>query len=219
MTQATGELVDTLGARLRLVRLAAGMTLRELARQAEVSPSFVSQIENGRSQPSVATLYTFAQLLGVSVDDLFGTVRAPDADRDVLGWQPSHRGSTVSVVRPTERAHLDMAAGVEWERLAATPESAVNYMKISYAPGASSSASGVLQQHDGYEYGYVLSGVIEVTIGDEVFVLRAGESLGFDSRIAHSLRNTGPIDFEGLWIVHGPNHHLPRHRNPSGEPA
>jgi transcriptional regulator with XRE-family HTH domain len=216
---ATGEKVDTLGARLKVVRIAAGMTLRELARQADVSPSFVSQIENGRSQPSVATLYTFAQLLGVAVDDLFGGERAPDADHPALGWQPSERANTVSVIHPTDRAHLDMAAGIEWERLAATPERAVNYMKITYAPGASSSEGGVLQQHDGYEYGYVLSGVIEVTIGDELFVLHPGESLGFDSRIAHSLRNPGTTDFEGLWIVHGPNDQLHRHRNPSGEPA
>ena len=49
----------------------AGMTLRELARQADVSPSLISQIENGKSQPSVATLYAFSRLLNVSVDELF----------------------------------------------------------------------------------------------------------------------------------------------------
>ena len=43
--------------------------LRPLARKADVSPSFVSQIENGKSQPSVATLYAFAQLLDVSIDE------------------------------------------------------------------------------------------------------------------------------------------------------
>ena len=47
------------------------MTLRELARQADVSPSLISQIENGKSQPSVATLYAFSRLLNVSVDELF----------------------------------------------------------------------------------------------------------------------------------------------------
>ena len=60
--------MDNLGSRLKNVRVKAGWTLRELARQAGVSPSFVSQIENGKSQPSVATLYEFAQLLNVSID-------------------------------------------------------------------------------------------------------------------------------------------------------
>src|SRR3954470_9106203 len=63
--------MEDLGRRLKEVRVRAGLTLRELARQADVSPSFVSQIENGKSQPSVATLYVFAQLLDVSIDELF----------------------------------------------------------------------------------------------------------------------------------------------------
>src|ERR1700733_3654294 len=66
-----GHPMDHLGQRLKDVRLKAGMTLRELARQADVSPSLISQIENGKSQPSVATLYSFSRLLNVSVDELF----------------------------------------------------------------------------------------------------------------------------------------------------
>ena len=49
----------------------SGLSLRELARQLGVSPSFVSQLENGKSQPSVATLYSISQLLDVSIDELF----------------------------------------------------------------------------------------------------------------------------------------------------
>ena len=60
-----------LGARLRKVRLSSGLSLREVARQLGVSPSFVSQLETGKSQPSVGTLYALAQLLGISIDELF----------------------------------------------------------------------------------------------------------------------------------------------------
>jgi len=63
--------VTSLGSRLKLVRLKAGLSLREVARQLGVSPSFVSQLENGKSQPSVATLYSISQLLDVSIDELF----------------------------------------------------------------------------------------------------------------------------------------------------
>ncbi len=217
MIHESGVLMDNLGGRLKGVRLAAGMTLRELARQAEVSPSFVSQIENGKSQPSVATLYAFARLLNVSVDELFGPDSTLGARSDgavwtestpnpATAWNPSEYANRVSVVHPSHRPHLVMAAGVTWERLAATPEHAVNFMKITYAPGASSADDGGLQQHDGYEYGYVLSGELEVTIGDEMFILREGESMGFDSRIVHKLRNPGTVDFEGVWFVHGRGH-------------
>jgi quercetin dioxygenase-like cupin family protein len=79
-------------------------------------------------------------------------------------------------------------------------------MKITYEPGAAGTADGSLIAHDGYEYGFVLAGIIEVTVGDEVFVLHEGESLGFDSTIPHVLRNIGDTDFEGLWFVHGSRH-------------
>jgi uncharacterized cupin superfamily protein len=49
----------------------------------------------------------------------------------------------------------------------------------------------------------VLEGELEVTIGEEVFHLRAGESLGFDSSIPHVLRNAGTVQFQGIWFVHG----------------
>src|SRR5207302_3284548 len=59
-----------LGPRLRAIRLARGIGLRELARRLELSPSSISQIETGKMQPSVRTLYAFAEELGVTVDEV-----------------------------------------------------------------------------------------------------------------------------------------------------
>jgi transcriptional regulator with XRE-family HTH domain/quercetin dioxygenase-like cupin family protein len=217
--------MDQLGRRLKAIRLQAGVSLRELARQADVSPSLVSQIENGKSQPSVATLYAFSQLLNVSVDELFedestaapvaaartrGTAKGAAGSNGrvdpVHAWRPTEYANRVSVVHPSHRPSLAMAEGVIWERLAATPERGVNFMKITYAPGATSSDGDHLSVHDGYEYGFVVAGEVEITVGDEVFLLRQGESLGFDSSIPHVLRNPGPEQFEGIWFVHGRAH-------------
>jgi transcriptional regulator with XRE-family HTH domain len=68
-----------LGPRLKEIRMKTGLSLREIARQLNVSPSFVSQIENGKSQPSVATLYALAKLLSVPVDVLFESAGNPVA--------------------------------------------------------------------------------------------------------------------------------------------
>ena len=208
--------MDHLGARLKELRKHAGLSLRELARQAEVSPSLVSQIENGKSRPSVSTLYTFARLLNVSVDELFDA-DAPAADRAGRGaaggvhdpanaWHPSEYATRISVVHPSHRAHLRMAEGVDWERLAATPERDVNFMKITYAPGAAGNADGSTDRPRGLR---VRLRAVRRGRGDrrnEVFVLREGESLGFDSTIPHILRNIGDTDFHGLWFVHGSRH-------------
>jgi transcriptional regulator with XRE-family HTH domain/quercetin dioxygenase-like cupin family protein len=208
-------LMDNLGSRLKNLRLKAGLTLRALARKAEVSPSFVSQIENGKSQPSVATLYAFAQLLDVSIDELFERSGGAEGPALVDGWgpngnknpsnawHPSEYANRVSVVHPSHRSSLTMAEGVVWERLAATPEHAVNFMKITYASGATSTGGGDLVSHEGYEYGYVLKGTLEIVVGAETFTLHEGESIGFDSMIPHRLRNVGTGEFEGIWFVHG----------------
>ncbi|MFD5840001.1 helix-turn-helix domain-containing protein [Streptomyces chartreusis] len=63
--------VPPVGARIRRARLAHGTSLRALAREIGVSASLVSQIENGKSQPSVSTLYAITTALGISVESLF----------------------------------------------------------------------------------------------------------------------------------------------------
>ena len=71
------DAVAQLGSRLKEIRVKTGLSLREIARQLNVSPSFVSQIENGKSQPSVSTLYAMAKLLSVPVDVLFQSSGEP----------------------------------------------------------------------------------------------------------------------------------------------
>jgi mannose-6-phosphate isomerase-like protein (cupin superfamily)/DNA-binding XRE family transcriptional regulator len=66
-----------IGQQLRRARLAAGISLREMARRVDVSASFISQIELGRTMPSVGTLYSIASELGVSLDGLMPTAQPP----------------------------------------------------------------------------------------------------------------------------------------------
>jgi transcriptional regulator with XRE-family HTH domain len=207
-----------LGSRLKEIRLKTGLSLREIARQLNVSPSFVSQIENGKSQPSVATLYALAKLLSVPVDILFqSTDDAIDEpkkkfqsetnrnnfDHPTDAWDSSR--ARISAVNANNRSVITMDSGVTWERLAATAEESVNFMEINYAPGAETNKSGEMIFHEGFEYGYALEGELEVTIGDLVLHLATGHSIGFDSSIPHRFRNTSTSAFCGIWFVHGCN--------------
>ncbi len=79
------EVGVNLGLRLRRARLGAGLTLREVARRLGVSASFISQLENGKSQPSVVTLYALTQLLGVSIDEMFEQDQASPLGQAALG--------------------------------------------------------------------------------------------------------------------------------------
>ena len=70
-----------LGPRLRAIRLRRGLSLRELARRLELSPSSISQIETGKMQPSVRTLYAFVSEFGVTVDEVLFDQAAAGAGR------------------------------------------------------------------------------------------------------------------------------------------
>ncbi|MFM6974179.1 MAG: helix-turn-helix domain-containing protein [Agromyces sp.] len=215
-----GDSMESVGKRLKSHRLSNGMSLREMAREAGVSASFLSQIENGKSQPSVATLFSLAQILNVRIDDLFDAsdeqstppvpihpIDGDFYDGDGLDpariWSPSEYANRISVIHPSHRAKIAVSEGVEWARLASTPEDSCNFMKIVYQPGAQSTEQGERVEHPGYEYGYVLSGELEVTVGGEVFILHPGESIGFDCSIPHIFRNNGTEPAEAVWFIHG----------------
>jgi len=72
-TSANGDAMTPglIGARLRTKRLARGITLRQFARDLEVSASFISQLETGKAQPSVATLFAICSALDITTDELF----------------------------------------------------------------------------------------------------------------------------------------------------
>ena len=93
-----------IGDRLRRERAERGLSLRELARRLDVSPSLVSQIETGKIQPSVRTLYAMVSELGVSLDDVFhaDAAEAPDAESTVQVTR--RRGPSADVLMPAESA-------------------------------------------------------------------------------------------------------------------
>ena len=196
------------GAQLRERRFASGMSLRELARRLDVSPSLVSQIETGKIQPSVRTLYAIVSELGLSLDEIFELVGAPEPH----GAPPAPAAIPVPPPRPAiagvvhradERRVIELESGVRWERMAAWEDLDVEFMVAVYGVGGSSSADGRLMRHSGREFGMVLSGTLSVTVGFDDHVLGPGDSITFQSTTPHRLRNDGPVEVRAIWITLG----------------
>ena len=198
---------DTLGARLRAERERSGLTLRELARRLEVSPSLVSQIETGKSQPSVRTLYAIVTELGISLDELFAPADGhPDRGRATLrpAAETGHRSDRYGrVQRADDRDVIDLGSGVHWERLTTWNDRDVEFLCAIYEPGGSSSPDGSLMRHNGREFGVVLTGELGVKVGFEDYVLHPGDSIAFDSSTPHRLHNDGDEVATAIWIVLG----------------
>lgn len=220
-----------MGTQIRKARIAQGMTLRELARRINVSPSFVSQLERNKVNASVGTLYNLVNALGMSLDELMTTAAdaAPDeeapavpapapvappvpADRTpasaldqfpALSWDPeAERWPRVDhpVQRSGSRARIRFP-GVVWERLTQDADPFVDFLHVEYAPGSASCPEDEMMRHGGHEYGYVLSGRLDVQVGFDTHVLETGDAITFDSMTPHRLSNPFDESCHAIWFV------------------
>ncbi|MFI7493579.1 helix-turn-helix domain-containing protein [Kocuria sp. M4R2S49] len=222
-----------LGQRLRTVRTAKGISLRELARLVGVSASFMSQIELGRATPSVGTLFAVARELNISVDELMSEgsavlsttsspVSPPSVEADAVGALavphsngngPSEEvnplpevGQLPGLQRADQRPQIFLN-GVRWERLTLTEDPEIEFLRVTYPPDTESCPVDNLMHHGGKEYFHVLSGRLEVQVAFSRQVLNPGDSISFDSSIPHRLSN--PFSDEecvAIWVIHGRFH-------------
>jgi transcriptional regulator with XRE-family HTH domain len=217
VTVAEPRATPPIGSRLRQARLERGMTVRGLARAIEVSASLISQIETGRSSPSVSTLYAMTAALGVSIEEVFGD-GARAAERSAGVAPPAPKPAPVvevaagpaagtrqrrvgPVVVAAQREQLRLDSGVTWELLGQLPDTHVDFLRVTYAPGGSSSAAGEQMRHPGTEWGHVLSGKLTLTLGSDTYVLGPGDSVSFDSSMPHGYANHGVEPAVGIWLV------------------
>ena len=257
----SAPVLPPIGERLRQARIRRGMTVRGLARVVDVSASLISQIETGKSSPSVSTLYAITAALEISVEDVFGDAEAAGARRaaangtqaepldsaaglvlaSAIASEPAQPGRTAAaspgprpgagpmpptivdrtggsaasqglrhlaqkrrvgpVVHADDREVLHLDSGVTWELLGQLPDTHVDFLRISYAPGGSSSGPGVLMRHSGTEWGHVLQGQLTLTLGFDQYVLNPGDSVSFDCSTPHSYANHGTDPAVGVWFV------------------
>jgi transcriptional regulator with XRE-family HTH domain len=191
--------LEALGSRLRAERERLDVSLRELARRIDVSPSLISQIERGLAMPSVSTLWLLATELSLTLDELFSSSeRSPSAQ---AGNSKDCPASQSPVQRPHNRKRIRLAGGVLWERLTAQPDDEVEFLRVIYEVGAESCPPDSLFRHGGKEYAYILSGKLGLQIGFECYELDVGDSVTFSAQMPHRLWAIGNEPAEAIWVV------------------
>jgi transcriptional regulator with XRE-family HTH domain len=204
---------SVLGPRLRAIRLGRGLSLRELARRLELSPSSISQIETGKMQPSVRTLYAFVSEFGVTVDEVLFDQEQPPNGTSSSASEPSPTvaGPGLAVQRAEGRPRIALNSGVTWERLMFWADEDVEFIEATYPPGGSSGPDHELGRHNGHEFGYILSGTLRVVVGFDEFTLEVGDSITFPSPTPHRLSNEGTETVRAVWVVRGRRGTQPPH--------
>ena len=206
-----------IGARLRAARLERGLSLRSVAQALGVSASLISQVETGKTQPSVSTLYAIVSHLGVSIDELLGVGPSQPLLPGVPPLIFGHSGPVLPAVqRAAENPVLEMENGVRWERLAVGEGGPGDALLVSYEPGATSSIEAKLMRHSGIEYAYILEGELTLQLDFDIHVLGPGDSLQFDSVRPHLYSNLGNTVARGVWFVVGRRQHNQAMPAPAG---
>jgi DNA-binding transcriptional MerR regulator/quercetin dioxygenase-like cupin family protein len=169
-----------LGPKLKRLRARTGLPIADAAKRAGISTGFLSSVERGQANASVATLQRLATCYGITVMDLF---QAPK--------------SRERLVRPPDRRVLEMHSGVRMEMLSAGA-TMLQSMLFRVAPLSGSDGS---YSHQGEEFIYMLSGSLEMWLDEmECFVLNEGDSFWFESTLGHRWFNPGTVDAVLLWI-------------------
>ena len=199
--RAHDPLPDDVGQRLRDVREERGIGLRQLSRRLGVSPSALSQIETGRTRPSVMTLRSIVSELEMSLDDL---LRVRGARKPAPAAIHEDATAPDVVLHAGDRRTIDLGTGVCWERLTPLTEPNADFRSVTYAAGSSSSWESIAVRHAGREYGLVLSGRIRIALGPQEHELGPQDSVAFDASLPHRIDNVGDEPATVIWCRVGP---------------
>lgn len=163
-----------IGTRLRTIREQLGLSQRQLARQSGVANATISQVEAGKINPTVSMLKKVLGGIPLSLGEFFADDR-----------QPQER----KFFRADELIEI-AEGGVSYRQVGARlANKSIQLLQECYQPGAGTGRHELT--HEGEECGIVLSGRLEVTVGDEVSVLGQGDAYYFKSSLPHQFRNIG----------------------------
>ncbi|MDN6856626.1 MULTISPECIES: cupin domain-containing protein [Pseudomonas] len=162
------------GARLQAIRKLKGLSQRELAKRAGVTNSTISMIEKNSVSPSISSLKKVLGGIPMSLVEFFS-----------LDLEQS--SNTPVVYKADELS--DLSSGSIIMKLIGKdyPSRAITLLDETYPPG--SDTGDDMYAHEGEETGVLVEGRLELTVGDETFVLESGDSYYFDSTKPHRFRN------------------------------
>jgi mannose-6-phosphate isomerase-like protein (cupin superfamily) len=173
------EKANAIGTHLRQMRMGRGLSLAQVAKSVDISVGFLSSLERSHMSASVGTLRKLARFYKTNILDFF---------------DPAESNSPL--VSPQNRKVLEAGPGVRMELLA-WGNTVMEPHLFRIAPRA---GSGESYSHDGEEFLFVLRGELIISVEEEEFRLKTGDSFYFESTTRHQWRNPGAKEAQVLWI-------------------
>jgi transcriptional regulator with XRE-family HTH domain len=168
------ELHMDVGARLKSIRLIRNISQRELAKRAGVTNSTISMIEKNSVSPSISSLKKVLNGIPISLVEFFAESETTEKNQQV---------------KYSQEELMDIGSGDISMLLVGKsfPRRQMTFLLESYISGADTGTE--MLQNDAEEAGYIVEGRIELTGGDDIYLLDKGDSYYFDNNKAHRFRN------------------------------
>ncbi len=176
------------GADLRALRKSRGLTLSELALRLGRSVGWLSQVERGVSQPTIADLRALAATYDVPMSLFFGAAEAPEGERGHV----VRGGSGRSLGAPE--------GGLSETLLSPDLGGAFEIVRSVFAPGAEKPDFATRPTE---EAGYLVAGALDLWIGEKLFHLKAGDAFRFRGE-PYRWRNPGREPAVAIWVIAPP---------------
>lgn len=184
--------IDSVGGRIRQIRRARSITLAQLAGAAGISIGHLSELERGVTVASVKVVQDISKALGINVGSLFEMT-----PHDLSEGRPL-------VVRSGARKLLKYdGLGLRDYLLSPHLDGSLELLLCEIEPGGTSGDEPYI--HQGEEAAFLLSGQLEIWIGEKHYRLREGDSFGFPSMIPHRYRNPGLTVTRIIWAITPPS--------------
>lgn len=177
-----------LGERLRALRSARGLSLRDLSGQSGLTASFISQVERGRASPSITSLGRLAEVLEVPVTHFFAPARPPEH----------------LVRRDQRRTIILRGLGEVDEYVTADPDGRLQVAITTFEVGGRTAEVAFVHESD-EECVLVLEGTLEVVVGGDRYVLEDGDALTYAPQTPHVARNIGSSLARALFVLTPPS--------------
>lgn len=178
-----------IGTQIRHYRRAKNMTSKQLAEITGLSPSMISQIENGQANPSINAVKIIAAAIEVPLFQLF--------------CEPPTEESYIVRSDARKRISLPESAGVCYELLTPDLRGSIEYCIMTLAPGEYSAKQ--LLGHKGEEVGYLLSGSLTLELDTQSYVLLCGDSIRLPAQTPHRWQNHTDEPAQLLFAVTPPS--------------
>lgn len=188
MSEYADQTLDTVGPRLKHLRLRRDITLTTLAEETGISTSTLSRLEAGLRRPTLEQLLPLARYYGVTLDSL---VDAPRTANPRIDLRPMSCADGSIIIPLTRRP-----GGIQAYKFV--------------LPTGDDDAIPALRSHEGFDWAYVLNGTLRVVLGDQDLLLQAGEAVEFDTRTPHwfGATSAGPVEYLSLVGRQGQRAHI-----------